>query len=985
MTIHGLLGRLHAADIRLRKHDGELVISGRRDRVDPSLLDALRIHKATLLDMIGDAADTWWSPPRIRPEMLPLVTLGQAEIDAIVATVPGGAANVQDIYPLAPLQEGFLFHHLLATEGDPYLLGNIVRFETRERLDAYLEALGAVIVRHDILRTAIAWEDLAEPLQVVWREAPLPVEEVELDADGGDAAEQLYRRFDPRHHRLDVRRAPLLRACVARDAARGEWVLLLLRHHLAGDHTATDVLHEEIQAHLRGEGHLLPAPLPFRNYVAQTRLGVSKEEHRAFFAELLGDVDEPTAPFGLMDVRGDGSGIDEARVRVEERLAARLRERARALGVSAASVVHVAWAQVLARTSGRDDVVFGTVLFGRMQGGDGADRVMGPFINTLPVRIRVGGAGAEESVREAHALLAKLLRHEHASLALAQRCSGVEAPAPLFTCTLNYRHSAKKPRANAPAAPARPAADGARRRYSEERSNYPLSVAVDDLGEAMAITARVRPQVGAGRVCALLHAALEGLVEALETAPARPVGGIDVLPAEERARVLCEWNRTEAEYPARSTLHALFEAQVERTPDAVAVTFEARALTCAGLNRRANRLAHHLRGLGVGPGVLVGLCVERSLEMMVGLLGVLKAGGAYVALDPSYPEERLRYMLADSAPAVLLTQAALAGRFGGAEIPVVALDADAHAWAERPETNPRPAELSPEHPAYVIYTSGSTGRPKGVVVAHRGVVNVLTWMQGAWGLGERDAVLQKTPYSFDASLRELVPPLLAGARLVMARPDGHRDAAYLLETIRRERITTLHFVPSMLQVLVDEAELRGCTTLERVVCGGEALPRSLVERFHAAVPWARLYNVYGPTEAAVDVTAWSCAGERGGEGSIPIGRPMANTRLYVLDRAGAPVPAGVAGELYIGGVQVARGYLNRAALTAERFVPDPFGGGAGGRLYRTGDRARWRADGALEFLGRADAQVKVRGFRIEPGEIEARLREHPGVREAVVV
>ncbi|HET7460420.1 MAG TPA: amino acid adenylation domain-containing protein, partial [Longimicrobium sp.] len=379
----------------------------------------------------------------ITPELLPLVALEQAEIDRVVAGVPGGAANVQDIYPLAPFQEGVLFHHLMSPESDPYLLAGLFGFASRAGVDRYLDALRAVVERHDILRTSVAWEGLREPVQVVWREAPLVVEEVVLDPAAGDAKAQLRARFDPRHHRIDLRTAPLLRAHVARDPAAGRWLLLLLGHHLITDHTTGEVLGGEIEALLRGRADALPRPLPFRDYVALVRLGVSQDEHRAFFSGLLGDVDEPTAAFGLVDARSDGSGVGEAKLRVEPRLAARLRERARALGVSAAAVFHVAWAQVLARASGRDDVVFGTLLFGRMQGGEGAERVMGPFINTLPIRLRLGGVGAEAGVREAHALLAMLLRHEHASLALAQRCSGVKPPVPLFATLHNYRHGGR--------------------------------------------------------------------------------------------------------------------------------------------------------------------------------------------------------------------------------------------------------------------------------------------------------------------------------------------------------------------------------------------------------------------------------------------------------------------------------------------------------------------------------------------------------------
>ncbi|HEX8243881.1 MAG TPA: condensation domain-containing protein, partial [Longimicrobium sp.] len=323
----------------------------------------------------------------ITPEMLPLVELSQAEIDRIVAEVPGGAANVQDIYPLAPLQEGILFHYLLSQEGDPYLMSSVTEFDTRARLEQYLAALQAVIDRHDVLRTAVAWEGLHEPVQVVWRHAPLPVEEVELDVGAGDAAGQLWRRHDPRRYRMDLTRAPLRRACIAEDRARGRWLLLMLTHHLTSDHESLEVQREEVSAHLRGLESALPAPLPFRGYVARARLGVSREEHERFFRGMLEDVEEPTAPYGMLDVWGEGRGIGEARLEVASDLGARLRRRARALGVSAASLCHLAWAQVLARLSGREDVVFGTLLFGRMQGGEGADRVMGPLINTLPVRI----------------------------------------------------------------------------------------------------------------------------------------------------------------------------------------------------------------------------------------------------------------------------------------------------------------------------------------------------------------------------------------------------------------------------------------------------------------------------------------------------------------------------------------------------------------------------------------------------------------------
>jgi len=470
-------------------------------------------------NLIGFGATT------ITPEMLTLVSLDQPAIDRIVATVPGGAANVQDIYPLAPLQEGILFHHLATERGDAYLLATLMSFASRETLDAYARAMDAVIARHDVLRTAVLWEGLPEPVQVVWRQASLVVEEVELQPDAGDAAEQLYERFDPRHYRLDVREAPMMRLAVAWDAGQERWLAVWLLHHLIMDHVALDVVQAEVRAHLLGREASLPAALPFRDFVAQTRHGLSSEENERFFGEMLGDVDEPTAPFGLLDVLGDGDGIDEARLAVEPRLGGRVRAQARALGVSAASLFHVAWGLVVGRASGRNDPVFGTVLFGRMQGGAGADRALGLFINTLPMRLRLGQTGAAQCVRETHALLGELMRHEHASLALAQRCSAVDGRTPLFTSLLNYRHSGH---ASLPSgyetSDTLLGLEGVRHLGSEERTNYPVTLSVDDLGAQFHLTAQVSHSVGAERLCEMTHRALESLVEALESHPAMPAG-----------------------------------------------------------------------------------------------------------------------------------------------------------------------------------------------------------------------------------------------------------------------------------------------------------------------------------------------------------------------------------------------------------------------------------------------------------------------------
>ncbi|HEY0601297.1 MAG TPA: amino acid adenylation domain-containing protein, partial [Herpetosiphonaceae bacterium] len=469
--------------------------------------------------------------------------------------------------------------------------------------------------------------------------------------------------------------------------------------------------------------------------------------------------------------------------------------------------------------------------------------------------------------------------------------------------------------------------------------------------------------------------------EAAWEAPTR-----QLVPAEQLEQ-RAEINATQRDYPAHESLHGLIEAQVERTPDAVAVIAEAGtrervALSYRELNARANQLARHLQTLGVKTNTLVGIAMERSLEMVVGLLGVLKAGAAYVPIDPSYPAERVQWMLDDAQVPVLLTQERLIAQLPEHAATTLCLDRDWPAIAENDEHN-LPPTTQPDDLAYVIYTSGSTGRPKGAMNTHRAIANRLLWMQDTYGLTAEDRVLQKTPFSFDVSVWEFFWPLLTGARLVMARPGGHQDPAYLADVIAQQQITTLHFVPSMLEHFLDAPNLSQCRSLRRVICSGEALSFELTRRFFERLS-AELHNLYGPTEAAVDVTSWACD-PNDERRVVPIGYPIANTQLHIIDQQMQPVPLWVPGELLIGGVQLARGYLNRPDLTAERFIPDPFSTTPGSRLYRTGDLARFREDGSIEYLGRLDHQVKLRGFRIELGEIEATLRTYPGLREAVVV
>ena len=471
------------------------------------------------------------------------------------------------------------------------------------------------------------------------------------------------------------------------------------------------------------------------------------------------------------------------------------------------------------------------------------------------------------------------------------------------------------------------------------------------------------------------------LLEAIVRSPESRIADLSMLP-EDELRLLDGFNATTVEYPSERCLHEFIEEQAARTPDSIALIFEDTALTYYELNARANQLAHHLRVLGVVPDSLVALCAERSVEMVVALLGILKAGGAYVPLDPSYPKERLTVMLRDAAPRTILTLERLVGVLPAADIPVIRLDSDWPTLSSEPISNPAPLARG-ENLAYVIYTSGSTGNPKGAANLHSAIVNRLLWMQAEYKLDSTDRILQKTPYSFDVSVWEFFWPLMTGACLVMARPEGHRDPIYLAEVIERHGVTTLHFVPSMLRIFLESEAIERCASLRRVICSGEALPFDLQQSFFSKLSCG-LHNLYGPTEAAVDVTYFQCEPETA-RPTVPIGKPIWNTKIRILDEHRRPQPVGVPGELHIGGAGLARGYLNQAELTAQKFIADPFATHAGDRLYKTGDLARWLPDGNIEYLGRLDFQVKIRGFRIELGEIEEALSRHPAVRQSLVV
>jgi amino acid adenylation domain-containing protein len=859
--------------------------------------------------------------------------------------------------PLSFAQQRLWFLDQLLPGDTAYTFSPALRLRGPLDVAALRGALAGVVARHGALRTAFPAEQ-GEPFQRVLDAVPppLPVR----DASGRDpearahalAAELLERPFD-------LAAGPPLRAELLRLGPE-DHVLALAIHHIAFDTWSLGVLYDELSA-LYAAGTAGPTPPQYVEFSAWQRERLDGPrlagELAHWCARLAG------APM-LLDLP-----VDRPRPAIQDfagathlfALPADVREAAaelrRARGITPFMSLLAGYAALLSRLTGSAGMILGTGVAGR--GEARFERSIGFFANTLALRLDLGGdpAFGELLERVRHTALEAFDHQDVPFEKLVDELQPERAMShnPLFQAMFTLQNA----RLRLPELPGL-AVERFRVRHDSAFVDLWLEAVPrgPETGMALSYKSGLFDAATIERMAAqLVRVLAAGLAE-----PGTRLSRLPVLSVAERRTVLTGWSRGGPAHPARPAVPELIARRAAAAPDAVAIAFRDREVTYGELAARAGRLAAHLARLGAGPDAVVGVCLPRSDELVAAILGVLWAGAAYLPLDPADPPARRQAMLRTAGARAVVTEDVLATAAAGSPVPL------------------RPA--GPDQLAYVIYTSGSTGEPKGVAVPHRGLANRLRWMQDAFGLTPADRVLQKTPATFDVSVWELLWPLMEGAQLVVAEPDGHRDPGYLVDLVERRSVTTMHFVPPMLEAFLERPDLHRCRSLRRVVCSGQALPLELHDRCLERLG-AELHNLYGPTEASIDVTWWACE-RRSGARAVPIGRPIAGAETYVVDGALEPVPQGTPGELLLGGVPLARGYLGRPDLTAERFVPHPFAAELGARLYRTGDLVRWRPDGVIDYLGRTDDQLKVRGYRIEPGEVESALRGHPAVREAVV-
>ncbi|MBH8554252.1 amino acid adenylation domain-containing protein [Nostocaceae cyanobacterium CENA357] len=911
--------------------------------------------------------------------------------------------NIQDIYELSPMQQGLLFHTLAAPNSGVYFEQLSCTLNGNLNISAFVQAWQQVVDRHPILRTAFYWEGLEQPFQVVYQQVCVPFLELDWREISQHEQQSKLESFlgSDRLQGFNLSQAPLLRITLIK-LTDDTYYFVRSHHHILLDGWSWSLLWQDFnciyQALCQEKIYQLAPVRPYRDYIAWLQQqDLSKAE--VFWREKLKGLQAPTtlavdqSPQSLPSNQEDD---DTQQLIFSEDFTATLQSFARQHQLTLNVLIQGVWSVLLSRYSGETDVMFGITSSGRPPALLGVEAIAGLFLSTLPLRVQLtGDTLVLHWLKQLQAEQIELRQYEYTSLSQIQRWSDIAPGLPLFETILVFN--------NFPVDAARwqlGESIGFSNYRSFEKTNYPLTLTVEPSTQLKLDIAYDTCRFDTTTVKRFL-ANMQTWLADLVANPQQRLKNLQFLTEAEQNQVLFEWNQTQINYAYHKCIHELFEEQVEKTPDAVALKFKIQnskfkieesfenedweELTYAQLNARANQLAHHLQSLGVKPETLVGVCVERSLEMVVALLAILKAGGAYVPLDPAYPQERIAWMLADAQVSVLLTQQQLVNNLPEHEATVITLDTDWSVISQNSQENLLHT-ATPENLAYVIYTSGSTGRPKGVMIQHQSLVNFAEAAIKEYGFIESDRILQFASISFDAAAEEIYPCLLCGATLILRSDEMLSSSAIFLQKCRELQLTVLDLPTAYWQQLISDLDTYNLMlpeSLRLVIIGGEAAAIQSVQTWQQLVgEYPVLINTYGPTETTVVATA--CKLDKS-HTKLPIGHPIGNVQTYVLDQYLRLVPVGVPGELYIGGDGLARSYLNRPDLTAEKFIIYPFSLEKGQRLYRTGDLVRYLPDGNLEFLERIDHQVKLRGFRIELGEIEAALNQYPTIKSSVVV
>src|SRR5215472_16703394 len=916
-------------------------------------------------------------------ELAPKVESWQVAVDSLP---PVRRAPRDRALPLSSAQQRLWFLNQLEPDSPYYNIPMALRLDGALDVNALHSALNESIRRHEILRTTYVVEG-DSPVQVISPELKIDLPILDLSHIPTNEQPSEVRRLaiENGRHIFNLQTGPLIRASLLK-LAECDHVLLLNFHHIANDGWSIWQFAIELaplyEAKREGKSSPLPElPVQYADFAVWQRdwlksdiiarqldywtkqltgapetLELPTDHRRPDVLSLRGATEKAVLPRDLLD---------------------RLNELSQQYGATLFMTLLAAYQTLLYRYTRQEEIVVGSPIASRTR--TELEDLIGFFVNTLVMRTDLSGNPRFVELLERVRSTA-LGAYSNQDLPFEKLVEKLQPERelgrmPLFQVWFVLQNA---PRISLQL----PSLELRSMDVHNGTAKFDLGLFTVEKPDGLYCTVEYSTDLFEAVTIRRFLGHYRVLLEAIAAAPAKRLSELPLLTVGEREQIVVQWNDTAHAVNRERSLHQFIEDQVERTPDALALVYESQELTYRELNARANQLAHRLRKLGVRPDKLVAVCAQRSVEMVVALLGTIKAGGAYVPLDPDYPTSRLGVMLDDAEPPVLLTQQRLLDILPQHEVPGICLDRDWHTLASEPRENP-PLIATGKDQAYMIYTSGSTGKPKGVPNVHQGIVNRLLWMQDAYRLDGSDRVMQKTPYSFDVSVWEFFWPLMTGACLVIARPEGHKDPNYLIDLIRQRNITTMHFVPSMLRIFLEAEGVEHCTSLRRVICSGEALPYELQQRFFERLG-GELHNLYGPTEAAVDVSYWHCRPDSSMM-VVPIGKPVWNTQLYILDNYLQPVPVGVPGELHIGGVQLARGYFQEPELTAQKFIPNPFSSEPGSRLYKTGDLARFLPDGNIEYLGRIDHQVKLRGFRIELGEIETTLDSHPGVMQSVVM